>query len=90
MIKSEEINYMIPEATTHQFSYWPQNQLPMDSQVPTQSQSNLIMNTTTSDLRIHDTLLSTIPFGEQLYDNPDYTNITSDVDNYMTDRKSVV
>lgn len=75
---------MIPEATTHQYSYWPQHQLPMDSQVPNQLQSNLIMNsTTTSDLRIHETI-STIPFGEQLYDNSDYTNIASDVDNYMT------
>lgn len=81
MIKSE--NYMIPEATTHQYSYWPQHQLPMDSQVPTQLQSNLIMNTTTSDLRIQDPI-STIPFGEQLYGNSDYANIASDVDNYMT------
>ncbi|KAL1810024.1 hypothetical protein ACET3Z_027014 [Daucus carota] len=80
MIKSEN-NYMIPEATTHQYSYWPQHQLPMDSQLPAQLQNNL-MNTSTSDLRIHDTI-SSIPFGEQLYDNSEYTNITSDVSNYM-------
>lgn len=81
MIKTE--NFMIPEHTTHQYSYWPQHQLPMDTQVLThQLQSNL-MDTTTSDLRIRDTTISPIPIGEQLYDNSDYTNITPGANNYM-------